>query len=148
MTKIKLVRMKPFTHNGKTYRPVVIKGQSFSDKERTMKNAREAAKKLGFITPTTEFVDIFRKRFSNQQIWNLGFAWLFIMHKPIEEHGYAWPHVTAIGQDEDWYERSLRIYWYGGAAARCPGPCPTFHDYHEWYPNDGFMFLAPEKEKS
>ena len=107
-----------------------------------MENVRKAAKKLGFITPPREFAEIFEKRISDRRIKDLGFAWLIIMQKPgqFSEFSQIWDSVDA----------SLPVIrtHYDSPGERIDRLSFCLNeDSEEMWPQDGFVFLAPEKEK-
>lgn len=68
-----------------TYEISVLKGELFSDNERTTKNIRVEADKRKFSTPNAEVACLVREKFSDKEIEDMGLYWIVTMHQPIED---------------------------------------------------------------
>lgn len=112
--------------NGRAYRTVVLKGEDFTDGERTISNIRNIAKEMGFVTPPPDIARLLRKSVSDDEIASMGLWWLVVMHEPITaSDGY--PRVLGINRA---YEgRRFESYF-----------CLSDD---KWYHDGGFVFLAP-----
>lgn len=115
------------TTNGKTYRLGLIKGEEFSDAERTTKNIRAEAVRRGWLTPPAEVAPLIRETVSDEEIERLGLLWLVVMHEPIIDSGGG-AHLLSLVRGGDGR-------WFGT-------------DYDEpgsrWGRGRGFLFLLPQ----
>jgi hypothetical protein len=112
---------------GITYYPGVIKGEEFSDSERTTENIRKEAIKRGGVTPPAELSPLLRLNISDAEIKALGLLWLILMHEPIN--------------DSDGNQNFLVLFANGffNQLDAFNGN-PTY----EWFPEAGFVFLFPQ----
>ena len=113
--------------NGVTYKPVVIKGEEFTDDERVTSNIRKVAEELHLVTPPAELAPLLREALSDEEIEKMGLVWLVVMHEPIADCGGGTP-LLGLFRDDD--GRWLYAYWDE------PGL--------RWHRQVGFVFLAPQ----
>ncbi len=112
--------------NGVIYKPVVIKGEEFTDSERVTSNIRKIANELGLITPPAELEPLIREAVSDEDMAKMGLEYLVTMHEPII--------------DSDRNPDLLGSYRYGGGRRlEAYDGYPT----DSWGRRDGFVFLAP-----
>ena len=116
---------KPTT--GKAYTMKVLKGEIFSDNNRTTKNIREEAKKRKFQTPNPEMACLIRENFTDEELKEMGLVWVVVMHEPIKDADGDLELLSV--------HRDLGGQWLG---ANCGGP-----DYG-WYREGGFAFSAQQ----
>ncbi len=113
--------------NDKTYRLGLIKGEEFSDAERSTKNICAEAARRGWLTPPAEVAPLLRETVSDEEIKHLGLWWLVVMHEPII--------------DSDGGARLLGLHRHGGGQwldTRYGKPG------RRWGREDGFLFLLPQ----
>ena len=115
------------TSNGVPYRPVVLKGEDFTDHERFISNIRKVAEGMRLITPPAELARLLRKSIFDAEIEAMGLWALIVMHEPITDAG---GDPVILGMDRD--NRGQWVYAYFG------GPDLG------WSHGDGFVFLAPQ----
>ncbi len=72
---------------GVIYKPVVIKGEEFSDAERVTSYIRKIAADLGLITPPAELEPLIREAISDDEMAKMGLDALIPMHEPIIDSG-------------------------------------------------------------
>ncbi len=113
--------------NGKTYKPVVLCGEDFTDDERVTSNIRKVAKGMRLITPPAELARLLRKSVSDEKIAAMGLWWLIVMHEPIT--------------DSDGDPDVLGLNRRGGGRwlDACDGSSGD-----GWGRGCGFVFLAPQ----
>ncbi len=114
--------------NGVTYKPVVLKGECFTDDERVTSNIRKVAEEMGLITPTAELARLLRKSVSDEEIAAMGLYWLIVMHEPITDSDGP-PIVLGL----------LRV-----DAGRWLDAYFGYSD-DRWGREYGFVFLAPQE---
>jgi hypothetical protein len=112
---------------GVTYYPGVIKGEEFSDGERTTENIRKEAIKRGGITPPAELSPLLRLNFSDAEIKALGLLYLIPMHEPINDSA-GYPSFLGL-YVLDFYNQFDAFRGY-----------PTY----KWHRETGFVFLFPQ----
>lgn len=114
--------------NGKVYKPVVLKGEDFTDDERVTANIRKVAAEMGLITPPAELARLLRKSVSDEEIAAMGLYWLIVMHETItDSDGY--PSVLGLFRDD----RGRWLSAYDGYSGS------------RWDREDGFVFLTPQE---
>jgi len=114
--------------NGKVYKPVVLKGEAFTDDERVTANIRKVAAEMGLITPPAELARLLRKSVSDEEIAAMGLYWLIVMHEPITDSDGD-PYVLGLN-------RRGRGRWLSASYG--------YSDYR-WHREGGFVFLAPQE---
>jgi hypothetical protein len=113
--------------NGVAYKPVVLKGEDFTDGERVTSNIRKVAEEMGLITPPAELARLLRKSVSDEEIAAMGLWWLIVMHEPITDSGGG-PDLLGLGR---------------GGGGRGLDACDGCSD-SRWDRESGFVFLAPQ----
>lgn len=114
--------------NGKVYKPVVLKGEDFTDDERVTANIRKVAAEMGLITPPAELARLLRKSVSDEEIAAMGLYWLIVMHETItDSDGY--PSVLGLFRDD-------RGRWLDACYGYSDG---------RWDREIGFVFLTPQE---
>lgn len=112
---------------GVVYKPVVIKGEEFSDEKRTTENVRKLAAKLKYITPPAELAMLIREAISDEEMAGMGLWGLVTMHEPIIDSGGDPSLLASLrGVGGRWLDA-----YYGGPAGRLVRQF-------------GFVFLAPQ----
>lgn len=114
--------------NGKVYKPVVLKGEDFTDDERVTSNIRKTAEEIKLATPPVELARLLRKSVSDAEIKAMGLTWLIVMHEAITVSDGA---PTLLGLDRRDEGRCLRAG--DGRPVR------------KWPRRGGFVFLAPQE---
>ncbi|MBI2065820.1 MAG: hypothetical protein HYT68_02015 [Candidatus Zambryskibacteria bacterium] len=114
--------------NGKTYKPVVLKGEDFTDDERVTSNIRKVAEEMGFITPPAELARLLRKSVSDEEIAAMGLYWLIVMHESITASDGR-PVVLGLSRDDG----GRWLYAYRG------------NSDNRWFRENGVVFLAPQE---
>lgn len=112
---------------GKVYHLGLIKGEEFSDAERTTKNIRAEAARRGWLIPPVETAPLLREAVSDDEIERLGLRWLVVMHEPVVGSGGD-ALLVGISRDDDGQ-------WLG--ASYDEQPCP------QWSREGGLLFLLP-----
>lgn len=110
---------------GVTYRLVIIRGDEFTDEERTTKNIFAEAERRRYRKPPAEVAALLRKKFAQEE---LGFPFVVVMHEPI--HGSSEggvPAVLGLGH-------GITGEWLDAWDAR---------PREKWFVGDVFIFLAP-----
>lgn len=121
-----LLRSKDFKPTtGKVYQVQVLKGELFSNDNRSTKNIRAKAKKHKLITPNAEMACLIRENFSGEELEEMGLTWLVIMHEPIK---YFDCRLGLLG-----VRRSTDGQWFHGY---CDSPSGR------WDRGSGFAFAA------
>lgn len=110
------------------YKPVVIKGDEFSDSERSSKNIRAEAKRCGYLTPPAELAPYLREILSDEETRKTGLWWLVNMHEPIND-SEGTPRIFDVSRRVDglWLHASFDGNPTGG-----------------WFREAGFVFLLPQ----
>lgn len=112
------------TTKGRIYNLAVIRGDEFSDNERTTANIFAEAERRGLQKPPAEVAALLREKFSQDE---LSFPYVAVMHEPIGDSG---GNLGVLG---------LRRYegddWLGAWLAN-PGS--------RWDRENVFVFLAPQ----
>ena len=112
---------------GVIYKPVILKGELFSDGGRRIPRILAEAKRRELIIPEAEVACLIRENFSNEELQAMGLHFIGVLHKAI--HNFA-------GQPKHFYVvrhsncRLLDTY-YG-------------ESYDEWDIDSGFAFLVPQ----
>lgn len=116
------------TSSSVTYRSVVIKGEEFSDSERSSKNIRAEAKKSGYLTPPAELAPYLREILSDEETRKMNLWWLVNMHEPIKD-SEGTPRLFDVSRRVDglWLHASYDDNPAGG-----------------WFHEAGFVFLLPQ----
>ncbi|OHA91128.1 MAG: hypothetical protein A2758_01465 [Candidatus Zambryskibacteria bacterium RIFCSPHIGHO2_01_FULL_49_18] len=114
--------------NGKVYKPVVLKGEDFTDDERVTSNIRKVAEEMKLVTPPAQLARLLRKSVSDEELEQMGLYALIVMHQPITGSG-GFPNVLGLYRNDE--GRWLNAY-FG-------------HAGHRWYRDLGFVFLAPQE---
>jgi len=78
---------KSFKPTSDTYEIAVLKGEIFSDRDRTTKNIHEEAKNRKFTVPNVEIACLIREKFSDKELEAMGLYWIITMHEPIRDSG-------------------------------------------------------------
>ena len=116
------------TTNGVVYKPVIIRGDEFSDNERTSKNIRAEAKRSGYLTPPAELAPYIREIISDEETRKMDLWWLVDMHKPIKDsEGTSRLFDVSRRVDGLWLHASFDDNPKGG-----------------WFREAGFVFLLPQ----
>jgi len=102
--------------SGATTEIAVLKGEIFSDNDRTAQNIHKEAKNRKFITPNAEVACLIREKFSDQELEAMGLYWIVAMHEPIKDSGGdprllsvlridngSWLHSRYVDPDEKWF---------------------------------------------
>ncbi len=71
--------------SGITYEIAVLKGELFSDSDRTTKTIRKEAKNRKFSMPNAEIACLIREKFSDKELEAMGLYWIVAMHQPIKD---------------------------------------------------------------
>ena len=114
------------TTNGITTRLVTIKGDAFTDKERTTKNIMTRAEEYGWQAPNAEVACLLRLTLSDEDIKKMGILYLVTMHYPI--YAYDRPCLLALAHSDygqSFYFYSLALYG------------------NEWSNHGAFLFALP-----
>jgi hypothetical protein len=114
--------------SGVVYKPVVLKGEDFTDAERVTSNIRKVAEEMKLVTPPWWLAPLLREAMTDAEIAAFGLTWLIVMHEAIT--------------DSDGDPRLLGLDRDGGG--RWLGACRGRPDYG-WDREDGFVFLAPQE---
>ncbi len=113
------------TKAGVTIPIEVLKGQLFTDEDRTTTNIRASADKRGLTKPNAEIACLIRETFSDKEIEAMGLTWIITMHEPIND------------SDGDPLLLGARRYddrpWLGACCVK-PGD--------RWHRSRGFAFVA------
>lgn len=81
-----VLRSKDFKPtNGIIYEIAVLKGELFSDSDRTTKTIRKEAKNRKLSTPNAEVACLIREKFSDKELEAMGLYWIVAMHEPIKD---------------------------------------------------------------
>lgn len=78
---------------GVTTEIVVLKGVSFQDKDRIMKNIRAEAYKRKLSKPNIEVACLIREKFSDSEIKAMGLWHIVVMHEPVNVYMYKLPDL-------------------------------------------------------
>ncbi len=127
-----VLRHKDFkpTKAGTIHEIGVLKGELFSDRERTTKNIRLKAVKNKMILPEAEVACLIREKFSDKDLEAMGLSWIAVMHEPNEDYCgfqrlFSVGHVSGnrwlcAGWNDPGYEWS-RYYGFAFAVSQaCP----------------------------
>ena len=114
--------------NGKVYKPVVLLGGNFEDKERVTWNIRKVAEEMHFITPPAELARLLRESVTDKMIEEMGLWALIVMHEPITD-SLGSPFLLGVGRDG------------GGQWLHADDGGPG----GGWGREGGFVFLAPQE---
>ena len=110
--------------SGVTTEIAVLKGELFSDRERTTDNIRSEADKRKLQTPNAEVACLISEKFTNKEIEAMGLSYIVTMHKPVNDSdGGSNLLLTHRHDNESW----MPPYY------DCPG--------HEWSRDGGFAFV-------
>ena len=111
--------------DGITTNLTVLKGELFSDSDRTTANIRAEAKKRGLTEPDPETACLIREKFTDEELAAMGLWAIIAMHEPINDAGGDPCLLSASrGGDGPW----LDTYYDG------PG--------NRWFRGCGFAFAA------
>jgi hypothetical protein len=111
--------------NGVVREFAVMKGDSFTNRDRKTLNIRKLAGEKKWLTPTVEDACLIRNNFSDKEIGEMGLWWILTMHEPVD----ADDHSPFLGTGRDDGDSSL-LASYGNP------------DY-EWGRGLGFAFVLP-----
>lgn len=114
------------TTAGVTYRLGVIKGEEFSDSERTTKNIRAEAARRGWFTPPAEVAPLLRESVSDEDIEHMELTWLVVMHEPIIDSGGDANLLNLYRLDDGRWLNTVYV-----------------QPVDRWNREDGFVFLLP-----
>lgn len=114
---------------GVIYKPVVLKGDQFTDAERITSNIRAVATEMKLVTPPWWLAPLLREAMTDEQIEALGLWWLVVMHEAVTGSGGD-PDLLGLSR----YDDGRRLDAYGGR--------PT----NGWGRVDGFVFLSPQDQ--
>lgn len=87
---------KPTT--GVVYTVKVLKGELFSDVDRTTENVRAKAKELKFGQLNAEAACLIRENFTDKELEAMCLWWIVVMHEPIKDSDGA-PGLLRVGRD-------------------------------------------------
>jgi hypothetical protein len=105
------------------YEIAVLKGTSFSC-DPYAKEIREKAKQMQWVDPNLDIAGFIRKQYSDEELKEMGFLWIAIMHKPIVSGGFSSLRSINCGGEDCWLDAC--------------GVRPQFG----WDRRGGFAFLA------
>ncbi len=112
---------------GVVYVVKVLKGELFSDENRTTDNARAKAAELKFGQLNAEAACLIREQFTDAELQAMGLMWIIVMHESIKDaDGDLWLLAVSRGDDGWWLFSSYAD----------PG--------YRWNRDDGFAFAAPQ----
>ena len=81
-----VLRSKSFKPtSGIIYEVTILRGELFSDNERTTRNIREEAKKRSLSTPNAEIVCLIREKFSDKELETMELYYIVTMHNSIKD---------------------------------------------------------------
>jgi len=83
--------------SGVTYHIAVMKGEIFTDDDRTVANIRAEANQRQFGTPNTEVACLIRENFSDDDLKDMGLWWIVTMHEPINDSDGG-PKLLNVGR--------------------------------------------------
>ena len=89
---------KPTT--GTVYSVTVLKGEIFSDENRTTTNIRGEAERRGLPKLNAEAACLIRESFSDEELEAMGLIWLTVMHDPIAD-SVGDPSLLGVNRDVD-----------------------------------------------
>ena len=112
---------------GMLYHPVLLRGDSFSDIERSTSNIRRTAKDLGLITPPMELAPLLREKITDEEIVGLGLWRMIVMSEPRHDNG---GNMSVLGLDH----RDNEAPWLRAFVENPP---------QGWVKQDGFVFILP-----
>lgn len=83
----------------------VIKGEFFSDGNRTTSNVRIEADKRKLVKPNLEVACLIRDMFTDEEIKTMRLSWIVTMHGPIKDFGGSSDDLlcTARHGDDSWF---------------------------------------------
>lgn len=112
---------------GVTYNIAVLKGQLFTDEDRTTKNIRSAADQRKWAKPNAEVACLIRENFSDDDLEAMGLWWIVVMHEPIKDSDGS-PRLLRVIRDDEgrWLDTD-----YGFPDGR-------------WHRSVGFAFVVPQ----
>ena len=114
---------------GSVHQIEVIKGEFFSNENRTTSNIRQEADKRKLSKPNAEVACLIRDLFTGKEIRKMGLCWIVTIHEPIKDsHGYL--SLLSVCSDGD--VPCLRAF-YGVPGCR-------------WDREDGFAFVSSQVE--
>ena len=121
----KLFRLDSITHQGRTYRPVYLRGKDFPRKSRTLKNIRRTAKKMGLENLPAKWErglsPKFAKMFASSTKNALPAWWDVVIHDLGSKERFSLFCSCILDAQPDF--------------------TPT--ETHVWWATDRFVFLAP-----
>lgn len=92
---------------GTEYQVAILRGDEFADADRTTKNIRAKAKKLGYSIPPAEVACLLCEKFTDEEMEAMGLSWIATMHEPIiDSDGYS----GLLGASRYGGNRWLRAY--------------------------------------
>ena len=96
-----VLRSKSFKPtSGITYEIAVLKGELFSDSDRTTKTIRKEAKNRKLSTPNAEVACLIREKFSDKELEAMGLYWIVAMHESIKDSGGG-PRLLSADRGDD-----------------------------------------------
>jgi len=106
---------------------VILKGMLFADSNRFTKTIRAEADKRNLTKPNAEIACLIREKFTDEEIWLMGFWWIVVMHEPVKiddlylllcahHHVHRYPLLNATsGQPESSWGR---VYGFAFAVSQ------------------------------
>jgi len=77
-----VLRSKKFIPTKKTHQVAIIKGSLLKDQNNFINELLKEAKLKKLARPTPELACIFREKFSNEDLEEMGLNWVVVMHRP------------------------------------------------------------------
>lgn len=103
---------------------VVMKGNLFSDQDRTMQNIHAEAIKRGYLAPNPEVACLIREKFSDHLIGQkMGLWGITVMHEPVDGSA-GLLHRLYVHYDDD-------------------GSWLDTYSHERWHEDEGFAFFVP-----
>jgi len=86
--------------SGRKYEVAILCGELFGTQERLTNNIRAKAKRLRFSTLNAETACLFREKFNNKEIGEMGIVEIVSMHNPIKDLGGS-TNLLIVDTDND-----------------------------------------------
>ncbi len=113
--------------SGVTTEVGVLKGELFTDKDRTTDKIRLKAVQSKMILPEAELACLIRRKFTDKDLEAMGLYWIVVMHEPINDSDGDPDLLSAFrGDDGRWLD--------------------AFYDYADfrWHRGNGFAFAVSQ----